>query len=103
MEGRAKLEDSAEIEKYELKAVPFFLWFLFFFIYFLFCFLKKNTVYFKLTETFRAWLCSICASVCPEYQVVRIGPETAPLLSSEAQLPEGCFQDYSQVKPQIKQ
>lgn len=92
MEGRAKLEDSAEIEKYELKAVPFFCGFYFFYFLF-FCFLKKNTVYFKLTETFRAWLCSICASVCPEYQVVRIG----------TQLPEGCFQDYSQVKPQIKQ
>ena len=102
MEGRAKLEDSAEIEKYELKAVPFFCGFYFFYFLF-FCFLKKNTVYFKLTETFRAWLCSICASLCPEYQVVRIGPETTPLLSSEAQLPEGCFQDYSQVKPQIKQ
>ena len=38
MEGRAKLEDSAEIEKYELKAVPFFLWFLFFLFFFCFVF-----------------------------------------------------------------
>ena len=34
MEGRAKLEDSTEIEKYELKAVPFFLWFFFCFVLF---------------------------------------------------------------------
>lgn len=30
----------------------------------LFCFLKKNTVYFRLMETFRVLLCSICPSVC---------------------------------------
>lgn len=30
----------------------------------LFCFLKKNTVYFRLMETFRALLCSVRPSVC---------------------------------------
>lgn len=56
----------------------------------LFCFVfKENTVYFRLTETFRALLCSIHPSVCPKYQAARVGPETAPLLSSVAQFPEG--------------
>lgn len=56
----------------------------------LFCFVfKENTVYFRLTETFRALLCSIRPSVCPKYQAARVGPETAPSLSSEAQFPEG--------------
>ena len=45
MEGRAKLEDSAEIEKYELKAVPFFLWFLFFLFFFVLFFKEKYSLF----------------------------------------------------------
>lgn len=54
-----------------------------------FVFLKKNTVYFGLTETFRVLSLFVHLFVCPKYQAAKVGPETAPLLSSEAQLPEG--------------
>lgn len=57
--------------------------------YSLFCFFKEKYIYFGLTETFRVLSPFVHLFVCPKYQAAKVGPETAPLLSSEAQLPEG--------------
>ena len=67
MEGRAKLEDSAEIEKYELKAVPFFCGFYFFYFLF-FLFFKEKYSLFQAYRNFQSvavlHLC-ICLSRVP--------------------------------------
>lgn len=58
-----------------------------------YCFLKKNTVYFRLTVTFRALLWSVRLSKVQGYWVWGgVGTKTILSLNSEAQLSEGRFQ-----------
>lgn len=54
-----------------------------------YCFLKKNTVYFRLTVTFRALLWSFRLS---KVTGGGVGAKTILSLNSEAQLSEGRFQ-----------
>lgn len=66
---------------------------------FVFCFLKKI----QFISGLQKLLEHCCAPfvhlfICSKYQAASMGPETVPLLSSEAQLPEGCCQCYLQSK-----
>lgn len=53
----------------------------------LFCFFKEKYSLFQAYRNFQN-TAVLHSSVCPKYQAARVGPETAPLLSSKAQLSE---------------